>query len=96
MSKNFTKDLNKVLNTSKSRGINSLIPEEEPEHNPQKTIKPSKNIRTSYIIEEETLNKIKNIAYWDRLTVTDIINKSLKDYIKRYENEKGNILERKK
>ena len=38
--------------------------------------------RATFIVKEELLEKIKNVAYWDRVLIKDVINLALEDYIK--------------
>lgn len=45
--------------------------------------------RATFIVEEELLEKIKSIAYWDRLQIKDVVNRALSDYITRWENQNG-------
>ena len=44
-------------------------------------------IRMTTITNEIYLNKIKAIAYWDRLQTKDLINQALEDFVKKYESE---------
>ena len=41
--------------------------------------------RATFIIREDLLDKIKAIAYWDRLLIKEVINEALTDYINKYE-----------
>jgi len=47
--------------------------------------------RATFIINEEILEKLKAIAYWDRLLIKDVINTALLDSIIKYEKKNGNI-----
>jgi hypothetical protein len=38
--------------------------------------------RATFIVKEELLDKVKDIAYWDRKLIKDVINSALEDYIK--------------
>ncbi|TXI13125.1 MAG: hypothetical protein E6Q66_10515 [Pedobacter sp.] len=44
-------------------------------------------VRMTIITNEIYLNKIKAIAYWDRLQTKDLINQALEDFVKKYEQE---------
>jgi len=55
-----------------------------------------KEVRATFIVNEDVLNKMKTIAYWDRLLIKDIINNVFEDYISRYEKKNGKIKERPK
>ena len=43
----------------------------------------------SFRLRESVLNKLKSIAYWDRLQIQDVMNDALEQYIKNYEEQKG-------
>jgi hypothetical protein len=47
--------------------------------------------RETFIFNEDILNKIKAIAYWDKSLVNDLVNTAMDAYITKYENEKGAI-----
>lgn len=48
-------------------------------------------IRMTIIANEIYLNKIKAIAYWDRLQTKDLINQALEDFVKKYERESDTL-----
>jgi len=48
-------------------------------------------VRATFIVKENLLDKIKNIAYWERTMIKDIINESLLESITKYEKTKGKI-----
>lgn len=50
-----------------------------------------KETRATFIINEELLDKLKAIAYWDRVLIKDVVNNLLQDLIDKYEKENGNI-----
>lgn len=47
--------------------------------------------RATFIINEELLEKLKAIAYWDRVLIKDVINTALLDVVAKYEKKKGDI-----
>ena len=47
----------------------------------------SDEIRMTTTVNEIYFNKIKAIAYWDRLQTKDLINQALEDFLKKYESE---------
>jgi hypothetical protein len=47
--------------------------------------------RATFIINEELLEKLKAIAYWDRVLIKDVINASLVETVARYEKKNGAI-----
>lgn len=48
--------------------------------------------RATFIIEKDLLEKIKAIAYWDRLLIKDVVNKILRDAVNKYENKTGQYI----
>jgi hypothetical protein len=47
--------------------------------------------RATFIINEELLEKLKAIAYWDRVLIKDVINTALQETIAKYEKKSGEI-----
>jgi hypothetical protein len=47
--------------------------------------------RATFIVREDLLDKIKGIAYWDRVLIKDLINGALQEFIDRYEKKTGEI-----
>ena len=60
---------------------------------------PSKTVdletKTTQLVKIDTLEKIKNIAYWERSKIKDIFEEAFQDYIKKYESLNGEIKNRK-
>ena len=50
-----------------------------------------KEIRATFIVNEELLEKLKAIAYWDRKLIKDVVNTALQDIVDKYEEENGDI-----
>lgn len=50
-----------------------------------------KETRATFIVNEELLDKVKAIAYWDRLRIKDVLNNALEDAIAKYEKKKGKV-----
>lgn len=50
--------------------------------------KPSE-IRATFIIREDYLEKIKAISYWDRLLVKDVMHQAIGQYLEKYGNVKS-------
>lgn len=48
-------------------------------------------IRTTFIVKEAGLNKLKDIAYTDRKKITAVFNEAIENYVKAY---KGKVLKR--
>ena len=49
--------------------------------------------RATFIVNEDLLEKLKSLAYWDRVLIKDIVNNALEDYIARHEKKNGEIKE---
>lgn len=47
--------------------------------------------RATFIINEELLDKLKAIAYWDRVLIKDVVNTALQETIAKYEKKNGDI-----
>jgi hypothetical protein len=47
--------------------------------------------RATFIVNEELLDKVKALAYWDRVLIKDIVNTALLDAISKHEKKNGNI-----
>jgi len=65
---------------------------------PQESILTEKvnlEIKTTQLVKIDTLEKIKNIAYWERSKIKDIFEEAFQDYIKKYESLNGEIKSRK-
>lgn len=47
--------------------------------------------RATFIVNQELLEKMKALAYWDRVLIKNIINQALEEHITRYEKKNGEI-----
>lgn len=47
--------------------------------------------RATFIINEELLDKLKAMAYWDRVLIKDVVNMALIDAVAKYEKKNGTI-----
>jgi hypothetical protein len=52
-----------------------------------------KETRATFIVNEDLLEKMKSLAYWDRVLIKDIVNTAFEDYIARYEKKNGEVKE---
>lgn len=57
----------------------------------ERPIKNSKPLRTTLYVIPDKYEKIKDIAYWDRTTVTDLTDQAFTLLIEKYEKEHGPI-----
>lgn len=47
--------------------------------------------RATFIVNEELLEKLKAMAYWDRTLIKDVINTALQETVAKYEKKSGVI-----
>ncbi|HYH15272.1 MAG TPA: hypothetical protein VD794_08630 [Flavisolibacter sp.] len=47
--------------------------------------------RRTYIVNADVAEKLDAIAYWDRLTIKEVVNTALADYAAKYEKKNGPI-----
>ena len=47
--------------------------------------------RATFIINEELLDKLKAMAYWDRVLIKDVMNVALQEAVVKYEKKNGDI-----
>ncbi len=103
--KSFSGDFNKLL------GSNTTKEEEEapkkkvgrpkdktkrtPEKSPQEGTK-NDETRATFIVNEELLEKLKDIAYWDRKMIKETIGEALSQYVGNWEDKNGKVNPRKK
>lgn len=52
--------------------------------------------RATFIVNESDLDKLKAIAYWDRIMIKDIIGEAIKTKIERWEKKNGPVKKPKK
>ena len=50
-----------------------------------------KETRATFIVNEELLEKLKAIAYWDRVLIKDVVNTALQEIVAKYEKKNGDI-----
>jgi hypothetical protein len=47
--------------------------------------------RATFIVNEELLEKLKRIAYWERALIKEIVGRALEDAVASYEKKNGEI-----
>jgi hypothetical protein len=47
--------------------------------------------RATFIVNEELLEKLKAIAYWERLLIKDVFNSAMEEAVSKYEKKHGEI-----
>lgn len=50
-----------------------------------------KETRATFIVNEELLDKLKAIAYWDRKLIKEVVDTALQDAVSKYEKKNGDI-----
>lgn len=50
-----------------------------------------KETRATFIVNEDLLEKLKAIAYWDRVLIKDVVNTALQEIAAKYEKKNGDI-----
>lgn len=45
--------------------------------------------RATFVVNEELLEKVKALAYWDRVTIKTVVNTALQEAIDKYEKKNG-------
>jgi hypothetical protein len=48
-------------------------------------------VRATFIVNEDLLEKLKAIAYWDRILIKEVVNKALEDVVEKYEKKNGDL-----
>jgi ACT domain-containing protein len=90
--KNFTRGLNSLLGDQpeKPKRGRPVTQTKEITKSSQEGTKENET-RATFIINEELLDKLKAIAYWDRVLIKDVVNTALQETIAKYEKKNGNI-----
>ena len=90
--KNFTGGLNSLLGDQpeKPKRGRPVTQTKEITKSSQEGTKENET-RATFIINEELLEKLKAIAYWDRVLIKDVVNTALQETIAKYEKKNGDI-----
>lgn len=97
--KNFTGGLNSLLGET-SKGDNPVMDKAKvgrPKTSTKVISKSSQEgtkeneTRATFIVNEELLDKLKAIAYWDRVMIKEVINIALEEAVSKYEKKNGAI-----
>jgi hypothetical protein len=93
-----------VIKTPQKGAVTELVvPIESPKQQPTLVVKKMAEVtsvqrglkvgetRATFIVKEDTLEKIKAIAYWDRENIKDVMQVAMDNYIKEYENAHGAV-----
>lgn len=90
--KNFTGGLNSLLGDQpeKPKRGRPVTQTKEITKSSQEGTKENET-RATFIINEELLEKLKAIAYWDRVLIKDVVNTALQETVAKYEKKNGEI-----
>lgn len=90
--KNFTGGLNSLLGDQpeKPKRGRPVTQTKEITKSSQEGTKENET-RATFIVNEELLDKLKAIAYWDRVLIKDVINTALQETVAKYEKKSGAI-----
>lgn len=47
--------------------------------------------RATFIVQDEHLDKIKGVAYWDRKDIKEVVSDAFAQYLTKYEKDNGKI-----
>jgi len=89
--KNFTGGLNSLLgdNDKPKRGRPKTSTREITKSSQEGT--KDKETRATFIVNEELLEKLKAIAYWDRKLIKEVVDTALQEAVAKYEKKNGDI-----
>ena len=90
--KNFTGGLNSLLGDQpeKPKRGRPVTQTKEITKSSQEGTK-EKETRATFIVNEDLLDKLKAIAYWDRVLIKDVVNTALQEIVAKYEKKNGEI-----
>jgi len=90
--KNFTGGLNSLLGDQpeKPKRGRPVTQTKEITKSSQEGTKENET-RATFIINEELLEKLKAIAYWDRILIKEVVNTALEEAVTKYEKNNGEI-----
>ena len=90
--KNFTGGLNSLLGDQpeKPKRGRPVTQTKEITKSSQEGTKENET-RATFIINEELLDKLKAIAYWDRVLIKDVVNTALQEAVAMYEKKNRDI-----
>jgi hypothetical protein len=90
--KNFTGGLNSLLGdqAEKPKRGRPVTQTKEITKSSQEGTK-EKETRATFIVNEDLLDKLKAIAYWDRKLIKEVVDTALQDAVDKYEKKNGEI-----
>lgn len=90
--KNFTGGLNSLLGDQQERPKRGRPKTQNKEitKTSQEGTKTNET-RATFIVNEELLDKIKTIAYWERELIKEVLDEALQDRVKKYLKKNGEL-----
>lgn len=90
--KNFTGGLNSLLGDQpeKPKRGRPVTQTKEITKSSQEGTKEGET-RATFILQEELLDKLKAVAYWDRRLIKEVVSSALQEAVDKYEKKNGNI-----
>jgi tyrosyl-tRNA synthetase len=90
--KNFTGGLNSLLGdqADKPKRGRPVTQTKEITKSSQEGTKENET-RATFIVNEDLLEKLKAIAYWERVLIKDVVNKALEDAVAKYGKINGEV-----
>jgi hypothetical protein len=90
--KNFTGGLSSLLGdqVEKTKRGRPVTQTKEITKSSQEGTK-EKETRATFIVNEELLDKLKAIAYWDRKLIKEVVDTALQEAVVKYEKKNGDI-----
>ena len=90
--KNFTGGLNSLLGDQpeKPKRGRPVTQTKEVTKSSQEGTK-EKETRATFIVNEELLEKLKAIAYWDRKLIKEVVDTALQEAVAKYEKKNGDV-----
>ena len=91
--KNFTGGLNSLLGDTTGESAKVGRPKTQFKKITKSSQEGTKanETRATFIVNEEVLEKLKGIAYWDRKLIKEVIHEALQEAINKYEKKNGKI-----
>jgi len=84
------------MSSAKPKGSAVKQPENDvipiPELQQLKTIRNTSDTRATFIVNRRQLQKIKDIAYWQRTSIKKVVNLAFNKIIQEHENLNGNTI----
>lgn len=102
-SKDFSGGFSKLLGTTQKEEVETKNkvgrPKDKTKRTPEKSSQEgTKNdeTRATFIVKEDILEKLKDIAYWDREMIKGVVGEALSQYVDNWEKKNGKVKPRKK